>query len=293
MIFNPVAGSAGNRDIVLGKLQRLKPIAVCLTKGSGDAEQLARQAIRENCNYIIAAGGDGTLNEVVNAMAGHAKQIRLGILPLGTGNDFARSLGLSKSMEKNIVTLAKARTKRLDIVKVRNNRTRHFINVATGGFSGVINEKMTRRIKRAWGPLAYLRGAAAALPKLHTYKTGITVDDGERFSSDVYNVIIANGRFAAAGLPVAPAADLSDGLLDLIIIPKLAATSLALLAAEIVLGKHLPNDAIIFRRARKIAVRARPKMCFNVDGELVGHVPAIFKIMPRALRVVVPRDEER
>lgn len=229
------------------------------------------------------------MNEVVNGIATHPKQIRLGILPLGTGNDFARSIGLPQSIVENITVLKEARTKRLDIVRVRNNRTRHFINVAAGGFSGLINEKMTPRIKRTWGPLAYVRGAAAALRNLRAYKTGITLDDGEQFSAELYNIVVANGRFVAAGLPIAPVADVSDGLLDLILIRKLAAPSLALLAAEILLGKHLQNQAIVFRRAKKIAVHARPKMSFNVDGEPVGHVPAVFQVVPRALKVVVPK----
>jgi diacylglycerol kinase (ATP) len=289
VIFNPAAGSAGNREIILKRLQRLRPCIISTTKKGGDAERFAKRAIREKCDYIIAAGGDGTVNEAVNGIATHSEQVRLGILPLGTGNDFARSLALPRSIGENIAVLRAGRAKRLDIVRVRNNRTRHFINVAAGGFSGLINEKMTPQIKRTWGPLAYVRGAAAALRNLHAYKAGITLDDGEQFSTELYNIVIANGRFAAAGLPIAPAANLSDGLLDLILIPKLAASSLALLAAEIVLGKHLQNQAIVFRRAKKIAVRARPKMWFNVDGELVGHVPAVFQVVPRALKVVVPK----
>lgn len=289
VIFNPAAGSAGNKETIFKGLKRLKPSVISSTGSRGDAERFARRAIREKYDYIIAAGGDGTVNEVVNAMARDPKQILLGILPLGTGNDFARSIGLSRSIGENISTLRRAKTKRLDMVRVRNNRTRHFINVAAGGFSGLISEKMTSQIKRTWGPLAYLRGAVAALSKLHAYKADITLDDGEQFSTELYNIVIANGRFAAAGLPIAPAADVRDGLLDLILIPKLAAASLALLAAEIVLGKHLSNQSIVFRRARKISVKARPKMWFNVDGELVGHVPAIFEVVPRALKVVVPQ----
>lgn len=286
MIFNPTAGSVKDRALLLRRLERLNPAAIWTTAGRGDAEIFARRAVSEKCDYIIAAGGDGTLNEVVNGIS-RREGLRLGILPLGTGNDFARSLGLPMSIDENIGLLRTGKTKRLDLVRVRNKQTRHFINVAAGGFSGLIRRKMTTRIKRAWGPLAYLRGAAAALPKLRAYKTRVVLDNDEQFSLEVYNVVVANGRFAAAGLPVAPQADLTDGLLDLILIPKLAASSMALLAAEIVLGKHLPNNAIVFRRARRITVSSRPKMWFNVDGELVGNVPVTFQIVPKALRVVV------
>src|SRR5207244_12915674 len=100
------------------------------------------------------------------------------------------------------------------------------------------------------------------------------------------DVVIANVRCVAGGLPVSPEADPSDGLLDVILIPKRRAAEMALLAAEIILGKHFSSSAVIFRRARKIAVRSRPGMWFNVDGELVGRAPAEFRIVPRALNFV-------
>jgi len=108
-------------------------------------------------------------------------------------------------------------------------------------------------------------------------------------SAELYNVVVANGRFVAGGLPIAPAADPSDGLLEVVLIPRLGAPEIALLAAEIVLGKHLSSNATILRRAKKISVRSRPGMWFNVDGELVGNAPAVFQILPRALNFIVKR----
>jgi diacylglycerol kinase (ATP) len=180
-------------------------------------------------------------------------------------------------------------TAAIDLVRVRSDRTRYFVNVSTGGFSGLVNEKLTPEIKRAWGPLAYVRSAAAALPDLHAYRTTIVLDGTERLSIDLYNVIIANGRFVAAGLPIAPKADPSDGLLDLVLIPKLPKPEMALLATEMVLGKHLSSNALIFRRAKKISVRSRPGMWFNVDGEAVGNEPVLFQLVPRALNFVVSK----
>jgi diacylglycerol kinase (ATP) len=115
------------------------------------------------------------------------------------------------------------------------------------------------------------------------------LDDDELLSAELYNVVVANGRFVAGGLPIAPSADPSDGLLEVVLIPKLCAPEIALLAAEIVLGKHLSSKATVFRQAKKISVRSRPGMCFNVDGELVGNAPAVFQILPRALKFVVRR----
>ena len=168
-----------------------------------------------------------------------------------------------------------------------SGRRRYFVNVSAGGFSGVVDEKLTPEMKSAWGPLAYLRSAAAALPELQAYRTTMIFDDAEELVIDVYNVVVANGQFAGGGLPVAPEANLSDGLLDVVLIPKRPAAEMSVLAAEMLLGKHLSSDSVTFRRARKISVQSRPGMWFNADGELVGNGTAVFQIIPRALNFVV------
>lgn len=287
IIFNPIAGIVRDHENALARLKKLRPVAVRTTRRQGDAERWARNARGSKANIVIVAGGDGTLNEVVNGLGARSQSMRIGILPRGTGNDFARTLGLPASMEENIDIICSGKTKQIDLVRVKSKRSRYFVNVSAGGFSGIVDEKTTRQIKRTWGPLAYIRGAAGALPHLHAYKTEILVDDRERLSTELYNVVVANGRYVAGGLPIAPTADPSDGKLEVVLIPKLGAAEMALLAAEIVLGKHLSSSATIFRQAKKIVVRSRPGMCFNVDGELVGNAPAIFQIMPRALNFIV------
>jgi diacylglycerol kinase (ATP) len=169
-------------------------------------------------------------------------------------------------------------------------RTRYFVNASSGGFSGVVDEKLSSAIKSSWGPLAYLRSAAAALLELHAYRTTVIFDDAERLMIDLYSIIIANGRFVAAGLPIAPEANVSDGLLDVVLVPKRPAAEMALLIAEMLLGKHLSGGAVIFRRARKISVQSRPGMWFNADGELVGNEPTVFQVLPHALDFVVSKS---
>ena len=289
IIVNRRAGSVADLDGLLSQLQRLEPAALRVTRRRGDAEKFAREAVRKRCDYVVAAGGDGTLNEVINGIAQHSREVLLGLVPLGTGNDFARSLELPLNVEENIAILLSQKSMALDLVRIRSDQTRYFVNVSAGGFSCHVAEKLTAKIKRAWGPLAYLRSAAAALPQLHAYETIVVFDDGERLKVDLYNVVIGNGRFVAGGLPIAPKADPADGLLDVILIPKRPGPEMALLAAEIVLGKHVSNSAVIFRRAKKIAVRSRPGMWFNVDGELVGRAPAVFQIIPGALNFVMSK----
>jgi diacylglycerol kinase (ATP) len=289
VIFNPSAGSIGEAAAVLTRLQRLKAEVIRTTRRRGDAEKFAREAARKKHDFIISAGGDGTLNEVVNGIVRYLDRVYLGLIPLGTGNDFARSLGLPAGIDDNIDIALSKKTSRIDLVRVHSTSVRYFANVSAGGFSGAVDDKLTPEMKRAWGPLAYVRSAAAALPKLKTYKTDIVLDEKERLSLGLYNAVIGNGRFVAGGLPIAPEADLSDGLLDLVLVPDHPAPKIALLAAEILLGKHLSDDGIIFRRARKIALRSRPRMRFNVDGEPVGNAPASFQILPAALSFIVPQ----
>ncbi len=291
IIFNPIAGSIVNRSGLLKQLRRLNPRKLRLTQRAGEAETYARDAIRAGCDYVIAAGGDGTLNEVINGIATprRTRGVCVGLVPLGTANDFARSIGLPASVEDNIDILRAKQTDPIDLVRVTSDRTRYFVNVSAGGFSGLVDEKLTPEIKSTWGPLAYLRSAAAALPELHAYQTSIVFDDVERLMIELYNVIIANGQFVAGGLPIARQADLRDGLLDVVLVPKRPPAKMVLLAAEMLLGNHLSSNAVIFRRAKKISVRSQPGMWFNVDGELVGNEPAIFQIVARGLEFVISK----
>jgi len=288
VILNPIAGSGSNGDGIRKQLASLNPVAVCTTAKAGHAATFARRAIRENCHYIIAAGGDGTLNEVINGVARHVRNVRIGLLPLGTGNDFARSLKLPATVEENIAVLRAGQTRPIDLVRVRSDRIRYFVNVSAGGFSGLVDEKLTRKMKRTWGPLAYVRSAAAALKELHAYRTTVQLGNGEKLRLNLYNMIVANGTFVAGGLPVAPAADPGDGLLDVVLIPKRSTTEMVVLAAQIILGNHLGSEAVVFRRTDRLTVNSRPGMWFNADGELVGNEPATFEVVPHALQFVVP-----
>src|SRR2546429_9958549 len=101
-----------------------------------------------------------------------------------------------------------------------SDQVRHFVNVSSGGFSGVVDEKLTPEMKRTWGPLAYLRSAAAAFSELRGYTTKIAPDDADAFELDLYNVVVANGRYVAGGIPIAPEADVAAGLLDIVLIAE-------------------------------------------------------------------------
>ena len=285
VILNPIAGAVKSVDPIRERLRSLNPDRFHVSGQSGDAEKFAREA--SDFDLIVSAGGDGTLNEVVNGIALGGCKAALGVLPLGTGNDFARTLGVSNDLDAGINQIASGETRCIDLVRVTSDQVRYFANVSSGGFSGVVDEKLTPEMKRTWGPLAYLRSAAAAFKELRGYTTTVALDDAGSFELDLYNVVVANGRYVAGGIPVAPEADIADGLLDIVLIPERGPAELAIIAAQILVGKHLGSDAIIFRRAKKIAIKSRPGMWFNVDGELIGNEPATFELLPGALQCVV------
>jgi diacylglycerol kinase (ATP) len=284
---NPTAGSVKDIDALVKRLQSLPNAEVCVTTKAGAALQATRKALRKGCQMIVAAGGDGTLNEVVNGLREDASGVAIGLIPLGTGNDFARTLGLPTDIDEAIAVLVAGHTRAIDLVRVTSDEVRYFINVSAGGFSGLVDEKLTPEMKKTWGPLAYLRSAAAALPELRAYRTTLSLDNTESLTLSLYNVVLANGRYVGGGTQIAPEASIDDGLLDIILIPERPAADLALLAAQVALGNHLSSDSIVFRRAARVTVNSRPGMWFNVDGELVGNEPAEFTVLPRALQFVV------
>lgn len=288
VILNPEAGSVKNVGAVVRRIRHLPDVEVRLSTRKGDAVRFARTALRNGCEMIVAAGGDGTLNEVVNGIGATKSHVRLGLIPLGTGNDFARTLGLPTDLDEAIAVLAAGHTRAIDLIRVTSDKVRHFVNVSAGGFSGLVDESLTPAMKKTWGPLAYLRSAVAALPQLRAYRTKVSLDKKKPLTLSLYNVVIANGRYVAGGRLIAPKASIDDGLLDIILIKERSAAELALLAAKVALGHHLSSDAIVFRRAAKVTVNSRPGMWFNVDGELVGNEPATFEVLPRALQFVVP-----
>jgi diacylglycerol kinase (ATP) len=289
IILNPSAGKARDLDDIVARLARLPNAEIRPTTKPGSAARFARTALRNGRELIVAAGGDGTLNEVVNGIGENSGDVRVGLIPLGTGNDFGRSIGVPPDVDTAIDLIRAGDTRAVDLVRVTSDEVRYFVNVSAGGFSGLVDEKLTPEMKKTWGPLAYLRSAAAALPELRAYRTTLAFDNDESLMLELYNVVVANGRYVAGGMLIAPEAAVDDGLLDVILIPKRPATELALVVAQIALGAHLSSEAIVYRRTAKLTVNSKPGMWFNVDGELVGNEPARFEIAPRALSFIAPK----
>ncbi len=286
IIVNPGAGSVEDLEVLESALGRLPDSHVLRTAASGDAERFARKAVRDGADLIVAAGGDGTLNEVLNGLSEDFGKARLGLIPLGTGNDFARSIGVPDDVEGALAVLLEGTARGLDVARATIGDTcRCFVNMSVGGFSGEVSERASEA-KETWGPLAYLRGAIGALPELKGFLTTITLNGGETLSLETFNIVVANGRYVASGIPAAPTAVLDDGLLDVVISPMTTIPQLAVLMPQVLLGLHLESDLLLFRRATRVEVECDPPMAFNVDGELIGEGTARFEILPRALQVI-------
>jgi diacylglycerol kinase (ATP) len=287
VILNPRAGTALAQEQLAEHLRRVPRLTISETKEPGDGRRLAAEALRSGCELVVAAGGDGTINEVLNGLDADFGRAAFGILPLGTANDFARTINIPADVLGAIDILLAGQTEQVDVIRYTGTETRYFLNVSAGGFSGLVNEALTDEMKQTWGPLAYLRSAAGVLPNLTDYRTFIACDDEPEEKLHLYNMVVANARYVAGGIPIAPKAQLNDGLADVIIVPAASILELAVLGPQILLGAHLASELVLFRRARKISVRSEPGMWFNVDGELLANVPATFEVLPRVLKLVV------
>lgn len=288
LILNPNAGSADQRQWLEGISHRFS-CDIRETEKPGDASRIARNVRPEAFDTLIAAGGDGTVHEIINGMVtGGLTEVRLGIIPLGTGNDFVRTLGIPDDPEAALATIEQGRETTIDLMKVQTGgRMLYAGNVAAGGFTGQMNEVMTDEIKQTWGPLAYLRGALEVLPDLTRYETFMRLDDGPAGTVMALNIIIANGRTAGGGVVVAPQANPEDGWLDVVIVHSGTIGEMAGVAARLLGGDYTQSEAVTHRRARKVVIWSKPGMWFNVDGELISNAPIEIEVIPRRLRVIV------
>lgn len=291
VIWNGRAGSAERADEFRAQLQRFPNYTVCETESAEAARQLAQEAVRRGAAQIVAAGGDGTVNAVINGMSDRWDSSTLAILPVGTGNDLCRTLAIPLDPQDAVPLLAAGEVRRIDLVEVETNGHRTFYaNAATGGNSDRVKDCLTDELKRRWGPLCYLRGGIGLLADLTGYETTISFDDEPPQHFTAWNLVLANGRTSAGGLELAPRANPEDGLLDVVVVLDGTAVDIAVLAAQFALADYLESDQVVFRQARRVSVQSEPPIRFSADGELIETQPVTFTIRPQALRVVVGPD---
>lgn len=260
----------------------------------GDASVLdqAKRAVASGAGALLVAGGDGTLSAAANALVGSS--CALGVLPLGTANDFARSLGIPAYLPAACEVVARGAWREIDLGRVEGGRC--FLNSASFGVSTAIARRLTRSLKRWSGPMAYPLAAIPAAVAPQRFQ--LRLEAGEvRWTLDTLQMVIGNSRYAGGGTPVAPNARVDDGLLAIHAIEapepgrlREARTLWRLARVGLLLrrGRHLLAPWVHDMRAERLRVEASPPQEIEADGERISWTPATFSVLPRALRVLAP-----
>jgi diacylglycerol kinase (ATP) len=291
VICNPASGGGDyDPDEIRAELKGLE-VEWIETEGPDDAIKAAEEWQE---GLLIVAGGDGTINDVVNGLgrAGFPEDVTLGILPAGTGNDLAATLCIPEDPDLAEDVILQNRGRRLDVARVRSEgiSERFFINVATGGLGAEISSVNDEELKKRWGKLSYLRASLEVAKDFDVRELTLYLDS-ERREVEAVNVAVGNCRYTGGGWPATPKANPEDGLLDVVIIETLGAGELLGLApAALAEFDYLDKDGIFFARAKNVYVETQPGLEFTADGEVIGDEPAEFSVLPRALKVLVGPD---
>lgn len=290
IILNPASGrgAALRRRPLLERSMRERGVEwpIRTTKGPGDAEALAREMAREGYGLILCAAGDGTLHEALNGLRG--TDAALGVIPLGTGNDFARTIGIGTSLERALEAALRGRTRRID---VGERDGRWFLNIAGSGFDAVVAERINRGYRLLSGPAAYL---AAALQTLASYRpTPMRVEvDGARHEGRGFLCAVANARSYGGGMLVAPAARVDDGLFDVIFAGEMSRGAALVTLLRVFRGRHLDHPRVFQWRGRTVAIESDPPLPVLIDGELDGRTPCRFSMRPQAALFRFPPPDQ-
>ncbi len=292
LIFNPAARGEKARRFrdSLGQLQ--DECTLLETSGPGSATALAAEAVHDGCKTIVASGGDGTVNEVVNGLAQARSglgQAQLGILPLGTMNVFARELGIPLSPRRawETVRLGQARAVDLPLAKVQTDAgpaERCFVQMAGAGLDADAVGGVSIALKKKIGPLAYLFSTLAALKAKPPRLTATWAGGSARGEW----MCVGNGRFFGGPVVLFPDAKLSDGRLDLCVFPRINPGSVSRGVTSMALGQIGDWPGAEHHRMSELTIDGPAGTRVQADGEFIGTLPVTITLRPRALRVLVP-----
>lgn len=288
VLMNPASGN-GNQDLDAG-LDYLRSQGIqLLHKQPENPEQVADLIKRHqgNIDRVIVGGGDGTMNMALGGVL--ASGLPLGILPLGTANDLARTLGLPQDLQKACEIIAAGSTRKIDIGEVNGH---HFFNVAHIGLAVEVARRSNGELKRRLGALAYPYAAWTAFRTRRTFSVSLHCDDDMR-SLRAVQVSVGNGRFYGGGIPIAEDAAIDDGRLDLYAIPGSRTGRLLALLPLIRSGSAKRSQDIVTMAGQVVEVRTRRPKTVSVDGEEMTHTPARFRLKRNALEVFVPKQPGR
>jgi len=298
---NSQGGKLGRRWRELADtIGRAFPYDEALTTGPGDATRLTREALRAGAERIVAIGGDGTVNEVVNGFFENgvaiAPDATFALLPFGTGGDFRRTMGIPVDPVEAAALIAANHRKRIDVGKltfVATNgepATRMFANIASFGVSGVVDRLVNESGKKL-GRLSFMLATARATWSYKNQRVQLVFDGTDRVETTINTVAVANGRYFGGAMMVAPDAEVDDGQFDVIAMGDFTFGDLVTSGRRLYKGTHLAMDKVTVRRAKVVeaeGVDPGAVIELDVDGEAPGRLPARFEIVPSSLWMAVP-----
>ncbi len=304
VIVNPRSqgGKLGKRWVdISDTIGRAFPFDEAITTAPGDATRLTAEALRGGAERIVAIGGDGTVNEVVNgffddAGAPIAPDATFGLIPFGTGGDFRRTFGLPHEIDQAVEIIAGGARRKLDVGRLSFVATsgepshRMFANIASFGVSGVVDRMVNESGKRL-GRLSFMFATARATWSYKNQRVQLVFDGTDRVEATINTVAVANGKFFGGGMKVAPDAEPDDGAFDVVALGDFSFSDVLASGRRLYKGTHLSMDKVSVRRAR--VVEAEPIdpagiVELDVDGETPGRLPAKFELIPGALWFAVP-----
>jgi diacylglycerol kinase (ATP) len=289
-----------------GRWQRLEnqmrnnghpPADVRMTGSFGEATRLAREAVESGCHRVVAVGGDGTVNEVLNGLFENGVpldgSIVLGIVPLGSGCDLARTLGITAETSPALKPPESCCTRKIDVGKVEFTdlqglrRTRLFINIADLGAGGLVVEKANKAPAILGRRPNYVWGILTAALVYRARRVQISIDGHPPFEVATRNAIVANGRYFGRGFLAAPDAKLDDGLFDIVNIGDLGTLEAVWSVPKLRNGTHLSHSKVSHYRGRRVEVTSDENVLLEMDGDLAGTLPVTCEVIPAAINVMV------
>jgi diacylglycerol kinase (ATP) len=287
LIYNPTSGrelaKKNLADILIALEKAGYEASTYATKGKGDATKEAKEASKKGFDLIVAAGGDGTIYEIINGLAQQEKRPKLAILPLGTTNDFARAIGVPKNLTKALELISENKTKKVDVGKMNH---RYFINIAGGGALTELTYETPIALKTALGQLAYYIKGIEKLPSLRPFTLTIEAN-GKKWNEEVLLFLVANSNSVGGFERLAPGARIDDGLFDVFVLKKCNIADLARVMTLLMRGEHIHDTKVLHFQTDKLNVSTPDEILINLDGELGGTTPCEFELLKNHIEIIV------
>lgn len=288
IIYNPTSGRELFRrhlPEVLEKMEIAGYETSChATTCEGDATAAAITAVERNFDLIVAVGGDGTLNEVVSGISTFEKRPKIGLIPMGTTNDFARAVHIPRDINKAVDIIIQGDSIPVDVGRMNE---RYFINIAGGGRMTELTYEVPSKLKTVLGQMAYYLKGIEMIPSIRSSSVRIEYD-GEVFDDKAMMFLIGLTNSVGGFEKLAPDASINDGKFTLLILKEVNMAEFIRLASLALRGEHLTNPHVIYAKASRISVTSKERVMLNLDGEFGGVLPAVFQNLEKHIEVLVP-----